>query len=144
MPVINKSHIIPYTTEQMYALVNAIEQYPQFIPWCVGSEVLLSNDDEIHARLDFEKGGVSKSFATVNRLSPHKMIEIRLLDGPFKHLEGYWRFDPLDNGGSRVTLDLNFEFATKVVGMMVGPFFQQIASSLVDAFTERAYEVYDD
>jgi ribosome-associated toxin RatA of RatAB toxin-antitoxin module len=124
--------------------VNAIEQYPQFIPWCVGSEVLLHNNDEIHARLKFEKGGVSKSFSTVNRLSPHKMIEIRLLDGPFKHLEGFWRFDPLDNGGSRVTLDLNFEFATKIVGMMVGPFFQQIASSLVDAFTERAYEVYDD
>ena len=144
MPTINKSQIVPYTTEQMYSLVNDIDRYPEFIPWCVGSEIVFSGEDELHARLDFAKGGMQKSFSTVNRLLPNKMIEIRLLDGPFKHLEGFWRFDALAHEGARVSLDMNFEFSTRLAGMMVGPFFQQIAGSLVDSFVKRAEAVYDD
>lgn len=144
MKTINKSVIVPYTPEQMYTLVNDIERYPEFVPWCVGSELLSKTDDELRARLDFAKGGAQKSFATINRLQPNKMIEMCLLDGPFKHLEGFWRFEVEREGVTRVSLDISFEFSNKMMGMMFGSFFQQIIGSLVDAFYQRAQEVYGD
>ncbi|MCH9643496.1 MAG: type II toxin-antitoxin system RatA family toxin [Gammaproteobacteria bacterium] len=144
MPTINKSQIVPYNPEQMYSLVNDIEHYSEFIPWCVRGEVQSSDEHEIRACLHFAKGGMEKSFTTLNRLQPYKMIEMSLVDGPFKHLDGFWRFDPLEDEGCRVSLDMSFEFATKLIAMMAGSFFQQIASSLVDAFCKRAHEVYGD
>ena len=128
MPTINKSQIVPYTPEQMYRLVNDIDHYPDFIPWCIGSEIESSNEDELRARLDFAKGGMQKSFTTLNRLHPGKMIEMRLVDGPFKHLDGFWRFEPMGEEGCRVSLDMSFEFSTKLIAMMAGSFFHQIVS----------------
>ena len=135
--------VVSYTQSQMYALVNDVELYHEFVPWCVESSVLSRNDDEIRATLGFSSKGFSKSFTTLNRLQPHKMVEIRLVDGPFKHLEGFWQFDEVDGGKTRVSLDLEFEFSTKLIGMMFGPLFNQVASTLVDAFCERAKVVYD-
>ena len=142
MPVINKSAITPYTQQQMYDLVNDVAKYYEFVPWCVGSDVLSQNEDEVRATLSFSRGGLQKSFTTMNRLQPHKMIEIRLIDGPFRQLQGFWRFEPVDQGQSRVALDLEFEFSTRWVALMFGPAFQQIASMLVDCFTQRADDVY--
>jgi ribosome-associated toxin RatA of RatAB toxin-antitoxin module len=88
------------------------------------------------------KGGINKSFATLNRLQPGKMIEMRLLEGPFKRLEGYWRFDTLREGACKVSLDMDFEFSSRMLGMVVGPVFTQVANTLVDAFCRRAEEVY--
>lgn len=141
MPDIKKSIIVPYTPAQMYALVNAIEDYPQFLPFCESSEVHSRTEDEVKASLVLTGFGVSKSFTTLNRLQRNKMIEIVLLNGPFSHLEGFWRFDAKDKSRSQVSLDIEFE----VKGMLnfaFGPIFQQMAAKLVDAFETRAHDVY--
>jgi ribosome-associated toxin RatA of RatAB toxin-antitoxin module len=126
----------------MYALVDDIASYPQFLPWCSCSEVFSRDEDEVRASIEISKAGFNKSFATRNRVQKNKMIEMRLLEGPFKHLEGFWRFDHLAEDACKVTLDLEFEFSNKVVSMTFGPVFGQIANSLVDAFMKRAVTVY--
>lgn len=142
MTVINKSAVVPYTAAQMFDLVNDVEQYPQFVPYCVNSSVVERNEDEIHASLTFSGAGVHKSFSTLNRLQPHKMIEIRLVNGPFQSLEGFWSFEQMENNQCRVTLNLEFELAAGVLKLVFGPLFSQIASMLVDAFHKRAAQVY--
>lgn len=141
MPSINKSAIVPYTQQEMYQLVNDIESYSQFIPYCQSSQIISHHRDELRATLSFARGGFHKSFTTVNRMQPYKMIEIRLIQGPFKQLEGFWRFEIKDNG-CKVSLDLEFEFASRLLDVMFGPLFNQVAMTLVDAFTERAEVVY--
>lgn len=142
MTTISKSALVPYTPAQMFALVDNIEAYPSFLPWCRNSRILSRNDDEVRATLELSKGGVEKAFTTCNRNQKDKMIEIRLLDGPFKRLDGYWRFDALGEDGCKIALDLEFEFASRMLDMVVGPVFSQIANSLVDAFMQRAVDVY--
>lgn len=142
MTVINKSAIVPYTPAQMYDLVNDIEQYTKFVPYCVNSQVLERNVDEIHASLTFAGAGIHKSFSTLNRLQPHKMVEMRLVNGPFKSLEGFWSFETMDTKLCRVTLNLEFEFATAMLKVLFGPVFNQVAALLVDAFHKRAEQVY--
>jgi ribosome-associated toxin RatA of RatAB toxin-antitoxin module len=139
---INKSALVPYTSQQMYALVRDVEAYPQFLPWCRDAKVLSRDQDETRATLWLSKGGVEKAFTTCNRHQPNKMIEIRLVEGPFKHLQGFWRFDGLGESGCKVSLDFEFEFASRMLGMVVGLVFNQIANSLVDSFQKRAVEVY--
>lgn len=126
----------------MYELVNDIEAYPTFLPWCQDARVLSSDQDEIRACLNLAKGSIQKSFTTRNLLQKDKMIEMRLLEGPFKHLEGLWRFDPVGEAGCRVSLALEFEFSSKLMGFAMGPMFNQIASTLVDSFVQRAEQVY--
>ncbi len=142
MPVIKKSSEVLFSPAQMYQLVADVETYPDFLPWCVDSTVESATEDEVRAKLVLAQGGIQKSFTTCNRLQKDKMIELRLLDGPFHHLEGFWRFEPIDNGGCRVSLDMEFEFAGKLLSLAVGPVFSQMANSLVDAFCERAEDVY--
>lgn len=142
MPTISKNALVPYSAMMMYELVNDIESYSAFLPWCTKSEVLARNDDEIRASIDLAKGGVHKSFTTCNRLQAGKMIEMRLVEGPFKHLEGFWRFESLTEDACKVSLDLEFEFSGRLVSMAFGPIFQQIANTLVDAFCKRASELY--
>ncbi len=142
MPVISKSSVVPYTTEQMFVLVDEIEHYAAFIPWCDKSEVHSRDEDEVKATLHFSAAGISKSFTTCNRLQKPKMIEIRLENGPFKHLEGFWRFQEEANSHSKVLLDMEFEFANHFLGLAFGGVFSQMANSLVDSFVERAKEVY--
>ena len=144
MTVINKFAIAPYTPAQMYDLVNDIESYVQFVPYCVNSQVIERGVDEIHASLTFAGAGIHKSFSTLNRLQPHKMVEMRLINGPFKSLEGFWSFEIVDNNQCRVSLNLEFEFSTGVLKMLFGPVFNQVASLLVDAFHQRAQQVYRD
>lgn len=142
MTIIHKQLTVPYSAEQMYELVNNIGDYPHFLPWCKASEILSENADEIQARLLLAGGGFEKSFTTCNRLHPHKMIEIRLLDGPFRQLEGFWRFKSLPEQGSEVILDLEFEFTNKLLGFAFGSVFNQVATTLVDAFNQRARTLY--
>jgi ribosome-associated toxin RatA of RatAB toxin-antitoxin module len=142
MSTVNRSALVTYTPEQMYALVNDIEAYPQFLPWCRRARVLSRDEDEVRATIEFAKGHIHKSFTTRNRLQPNKMIEVRLITGPFRRLDGFWRFDRLGPGASRVCLDLEFEFANMVLSLAVGPVFNQIANTLVDAFVKRAPQVY--
>ena len=142
MPLIHRNALVPYTAAEMYVLVDDIDAYPEFLPWCKSATVLRRDRDEVRARIDMAKGGIHKSFTTCNRLQENKIIEMRLLEGPFSHLEGFWRFEALGENGCKVLLDLEFEFSNRILKMMVGPIFDQIANTLVDAFCERAIEVY--
>lgn len=142
MTTINKSALVPYSPAQMFALVDDIEAYPAFLPWCKRAQVLSRTEDEVRATIELSKGGVEKAFTTCNRNQKNKMIEMRLVEGPFKRLEGFWRFDPLGDDGCKVSLDLEFEFASRMLGMVVGPVFSQVANSLVDSFQQRAVDVY--
>src|SRR3989338_9950851 len=138
MPTVNKSVTVPYSASQMYDLVNQVEAYPTFIPACRQVDVLSKNDDEIRARLHFAASGFQKAFTTCNRLQPDKMIEIRLVDGPFRQLEGFWRFEALTEQSCKISLDLEFEFSNRLLATLVGPVFSQITYSLVDAFSKQA------
>ncbi|HEY5720045.1 MAG TPA: type II toxin-antitoxin system RatA family toxin [Gammaproteobacteria bacterium] len=142
MKSVSKQALVPYSPAEVYALVNDVAAYPQFLPWCSGARVLQVDDDEVRATIEMQRGGLRRSFSTRNRLQKDKMIEVRLLEGPFRHLEGYWRFDPLGQDGCKISFDLQFEFSSRLVSATLGPVFQQIARTLVDAFCRRAVEVY--
>lgn len=142
MSTISKNALVPYSATEMYALVHDVESYALFLPWCRSSQVLSQDDDEQRATIEIAHGSLRKSFTTCNRLQKNKMIEMRLEQGPFKHLEGFWRFDTLGERACKVSLDLDFEFSNKLVGMAMGPIFSQIANTLVDAFSKRAVDVY--
>ncbi len=142
MAAISRKAIIPFTPEQMFTLVNDIEAYPQFLPWCQNSTVHYRDADQIKASLVVTGAGISKSFTTHNLLQTNKMIEVRLVDGPFKHLEGFWRFDHNGEGGCHIAFDLEFEFAGWLLDMAFGPIFHQVTNTMVDAFQERAQQIY--
>ena len=133
---------MPYSAADMFALVDDVDAYHRFLPWCRSSKVLARNGDEVQATIELAKGPINRSFTTLNRLQTDKMIEVRLIEGPFRRLEGFWRFDSLEAGACKVSLDLEFEFSNKLVEAAIGPVFQQIAASLVDAFVKRAGEIY--
>lgn len=142
MTVIKRDKVVPFTPQQMYDLVNEVENYPDFLPWCSATTVHYRDEDEAQASIVVSAKGYSKSFTTHNRLQKNKMIEIRLVDGPFSHLEGFWRFDPVEENQCRISFDLEFEFATRLLSSLIGPLFGQISDAMVDAFCERAESVY--
>ena len=141
MTRVKKSRVGPFSCEQMYALVIHVEKYPEFLPYCSDSQVHHRDEDEVQATLMIAAAGISKSFTTRNRHQLNKMIEIRLVDGPFSHLEGFWRFDDED-GGCRISFDLEFEFAGRMFSMLLGPVFEQVTDKMVDAFCKRAETIY--
>ncbi|KTD62556.1 type II toxin-antitoxin system RatA family toxin [Legionella spiritensis] len=143
MTIVKKSRAVHYTCEQMFELVNYVEHYAEFLPYCAKSQVHHRDEDEVQATLVIAAAGMSKSFTTRNRLQKNKMIEIRLVDGPFKHLEGFWRFDETPEGGCKISFDLEFEFAGKMFSMLLGPVFEQVTDKMVDAFCDRAQAIYD-
>jgi len=142
MPVINKSALVPYTAKEMYMLVDDINAYPEFLPWCGDAKVLERDEDEVRASILLSRSGLKKSFTTLNRLQAGKMIEMRLVEGPFSHLQGFWRFESLSESASKIMFDIEFEFSNKLLAMTVGPVFSQITNTIVDAFTKRAIEIY--
>ncbi|STY30828.1 Oligoketide cyclase/lipid transport protein [Legionella wadsworthii] len=141
MPIVKKSRTVNYTCEQMFSLVNEVERYAEFLPYCAESSVHHRDEDEVQATLVIGAAGMSKSFTTRNRLQINKMIEIRLVDGPFSHLEGFWRFDEVEEG-CRISFDLEFEFAGRMFSMLLGPVFEQVTDKMVDSFCERAKAIY--
>ena len=142
MTLISKSAIVPYTAENMFNLVNDIESYSKFLPWCQETSIQLRTESEVKATLVLSYAGMHKAFSTHNRMQAPKMIEVRLIEGPFSHLEGFWRFENLDDKASKVLLDLEFEFSNKLVALAFGHVFNQVANNMVDAFCKRAHEIY--
>lgn len=141
MTIVKKSRVVSYSCEKMFNIVNDVERYSEFVPHCVESLVRHRNEDEVQATLVISAAGMSKSFTTHNRLQQNKMIEIRLVDGPFSHLEGFWRFDEVAEG-CQISFDLEFEFSGRMLSMLLGPIFDQITSKMVDSFCERADKLY--
>ena len=128
----------------MFALVNDVAAYPEFLPWCRSAVVHVERDDFMEASLELVKGSMSKVFKTRNQLVPDRSIEMGLVSGPFRHLQGVWGFDALAEEGSEVSLDLEFEFENPLTGLLFGPMFEDIAVSLVESFTGRARQLYGD
>lgn len=137
MTVIRRRAFTPYTCAQMFALVNDVAAYPQFLPWCAEATVLQASATLMRARLGVRKGPLALSFTTENRLHPPSGIELALVDGPFEKLRGQWQFAPSD-GGCMVGLELEFEFGGRFGGAVLARAFRPIADSLVDAFVQRA------
>jgi ribosome-associated toxin RatA of RatAB toxin-antitoxin module len=139
---IHKSALLPYTPEQMFALVEHVELYPQFLPWCSASEVHSRAAGQTEATLEMHFKGVKQRFTTINANHPHTQIDLALKDGPFKKLTGHWHFKKLGEIGCKVSLDLHYEFASAPVQALIGAAFDKVARSLLDAFVQRADEVY--
>ena len=142
MELIDRSALVPYSADEMYALVSDILAYPQFLPWCSGTRILSQEGEELCARIDFSVSGVSQSFTTRNQLQPGDESAMQLVVGPFSTLEGRWWFEPLGDAGCKISLLLEYDFSSKMVSLVIGPVFNKIANTLVDAFQKRAVEVY--
>lgn len=141
MTTVRRMAFVPFSAEQMFALVNDVASYPSFLPWCAGSEILSQDAGHMRARLRLKKGPLDTSFTTDNHLEPGRCISLALVDGPFSRLHGQWRFEPAD-GGSMVRLEMDFEFSGKLLSKVFATAFKPIADSLVEAFKTRAYAVY--
>ena len=141
MTTVKKSRVTKYSCEQLFNLVNDVRKYREFLPYCSDSIVHSENENEIEATLVISAAGMSKSFTTRNHIQPHKIIEIRLVDGPFSHLEGFWRFDEHANG-SQISFDLEFEWAGSIFNKFLSPIFEQVTDKMVDAYCERAEKLY--
>ena len=142
MRKVSRSALVPYSADQMYALVEDFLAYPDFLPWCTGA-ILHSRDPEtIEASLELQRSGVRKSFRTRNTLQPGVEMGIALVGGPFRHLAGGWRFEQLGDDGSKVSLQLDFEFENRVTDAVFGRYFEKTCNSLIDSFIKRAHEIY--
>ncbi len=137
-----RTALVPYSAEQMFILVDDVEAYPRFLPWCSAAVEHLRDGDIVEATLELRRHGMRRRFRTRNLLVPHETIEMSLVDGPFRRLEGSWKFKQLADLGSKVSLEMHFEFSSQVVAKAFGPVFEETCNSLVAAFTSRAGEVY--
>lgn len=145
MKTVHKSVLIWYSPEEMYALVSDVAQYPAFLPWCDRAKVLRTEAQGVTAEVGIAFGGIHQSFTTRNTHVPGQAVHIELVDGPFSQLDGHWTFEPVGDGSQRacrVTLQLDYSFSSALLGKLVGPVFDKIAATLVDAFVKRAEQVY--
>ena len=126
----------------MYTLVNDIESYPEFLPWCSQARVHERDDNHLKASLTLKASKLEHSFTTENSMQPGQLIRVNLIEGPFKHLSGTWRFEDSDNSQCFITLEMQFEFKNRILKMALGKTFNKIINSLVDAFSKRAQEIY--
>lgn len=142
MAEIEKSVLVGYSAGQMFNLVDTVENYPEFLPWCDGASVKLQSDEIAHATVHINYHHIKHSFTTENKRNPPELIAMTLLDGPFEHLDGHWRFIPLSENACKIEFRLHYTFSHKLLEKLVGPVFYAIANSLVEAFVERAEEIY--
>jgi len=142
MPTVNKSVLVPYAAERMFALVERVEDYPEFLPWCGGASVHVREPGRMVATLLIDYRGLRQSFTTENLHEREHSIRMRLREGPFERLDGHWRFSPLSADGSKVELSLDYAFSGALVSRMLSPVFDQIAVTFVDAFVQRADAIY--
>jgi ribosome-associated toxin RatA of RatAB toxin-antitoxin module len=138
MQRVTKSVLVPFAATRMFELVDRVEEYPQFLPWCGGAKVLEQSGDRKTARINIDYHGVRAHFTTDNVNRPPESIVITLKDGPFRHLHGEWRFRALGDAGCKVEFELAYEFATQLLDKAIGPVFGHIARTFVDAFVKRA------
>jgi ribosome-associated toxin RatA of RatAB toxin-antitoxin module len=139
---INRSALVPYSSQKMFDLVNDVENYKNFLPWCGGSEVIEESEETSVASITIAFKGVHKTFTTANRLKYHTEIRIAMVDGPFSKLEGIWTFKALDENACKLSVDLDFDFSNRIVGAVIGPVFKIIADSMIDSFCKRAEQIY--
>jgi ribosome-associated toxin RatA of RatAB toxin-antitoxin module len=145
MKTVKKSVLIWYSPQEMYALVTDVEQYPKFLPWCDRARLVSLDEEGMTAEIGIAFSGIHQTFTTRNTHIPGQQVVIKLVNGPFSQLDGEWNFVPIGDGLQRackVELTLNYGFDNVILGKLVGPVFDKIAGSLVDAFIKRATQVY--
>lgn len=151
MRQVRREALVSHTPAQMYALVNDVARYPEFVPGCRAVRILESSDTAIAATLELARAGVSLSLTTRNTMRPGERIDMAFADGPLRHFDGHWQFLPVRAAadgpagpvrGCRVLLEVNFAFRNAGLDLVLGPFFESTWNAIVDAFVRRAREVY--
>jgi ribosome-associated toxin RatA of RatAB toxin-antitoxin module len=142
MQVVERSSLTTYTAAQMFALVNDVARYPDFLPWCIGASVQSVSPEESIAQLKVARGVLRAEFSTRNTLRPGAQINMRLLHGPFRDLTGEWRFEPIGERGSRVHFRIEFEFKNRLTATAFNAVFEALCGTIIDAFLARAQTVY--
>jgi ribosome-associated toxin RatA of RatAB toxin-antitoxin module len=145
MKTVQKSVLIWYSPQEMFDLVTSVQQYPQFLPWCDHTRVLEQDDSGMLAEVGIALSGIRHSFVTRNLHEPGRRVQMQLVKGPFSRLDGDWHFHTVGDGSqraARVELLLNYGFDSATLSKVVGPVFDRIAASMVDAFVKRAEQVY--
>ena len=142
MPQISRSALVPFSAQQMFNLVNDVESYPIFLPGCAGSKIIESSASHMMASVDVAKAGIRKTFVTHNKLVDFNQIQMQLVDGPFRKLVGGWTFTELDATACKIELNLEFEFTNGLIDVAFGKIFRDLTGNMVQAFTQRAREVY--
>jgi ribosome-associated toxin RatA of RatAB toxin-antitoxin module len=139
---VEKTVLIPYSAAQMFALVDAVENYPQFLPWCGGVDLIARNETVTQATLHINYHGVKQYFTTCNTKQSPARMDITLVDGPFSHMEGHWQFMALSDSACKVEFRLQYTFANAMLEKLIAPVFSHIAATFVDAFVVRAEQIY--
>lgn len=142
MPTLQRSALVPHSAQNMFDLVNDVDSYPEFLPWCAEATTLESGADFKVARVKMKKGPLNQQFTTRNMLAVGETIKMSLVDGPFKKLEGQWRFSDIGDQGCRVTFEIDFHFAGMLLQRTLSPVFNEICSRMVDAFVKRANQQF--
>ena len=142
MPQITRHALVEHSSDQMFELVNGVDDYPQFLRWCTATKVLESSDTHMKATISVKVAGITQQFTTVNSLKRPESVLLSLQEGPFRKLEGLWRFRQLGDLGSRVELHLAFDFNNSLLGAAFATGFSRIADHLVDDFVQRADQIY--
>ena len=145
MKTVKKSVLIWYSPQEMYVLVTDVEHYPKFLPWCDRARIVTSDAHGMTAEIGISFSGIRQTFTTRNEHVPGRQVAMTLVNGPFSRLDGEWNFLPIGDGTQRackVELTLNYGFENATLGKLIGPVFDKIAGSMVDAFVKRAAQVY--
>ncbi|WIM06223.1 MAG: type II toxin-antitoxin system RatA family toxin [Candidatus Nitricoxidivorans perseverans] len=142
MAIVEKSVLIERTAAQMFDLVDRVEDYPQFLPWCGGTELIERTDSRTAARIHIDYHGLKAHFATENAKEAPRWMDIRLTEGPFRRLDGHWRFTPLSETACKVEFRLHYEFSGRLLEKALGPVFSHIANTFVESFVKRASQVH--
>lgn len=137
-----KSVLVPYTPAEMYELVDRVEDYPRFLPWCGGTEVHHRDEASTEATIRISYLQIKQHFTTVNSKRHPEEMRLSLKDGPFHDLQGAWRFRPLGEVACKIEFTLHYEFSSAILEKVLGPVFSHIANTLVDSFVQRAEQVY--
>ncbi|MCB1672637.1 MAG: type II toxin-antitoxin system RatA family toxin [Gammaproteobacteria bacterium] len=143
MTRIDRSALVNYSAEQMFRLVNDIESYPEFMHGCTSARVLSASDDELVGELTLSKAGIRHTFTTRNVLEPGRRMSMELVEGAFRHFSATWHFNALTEDACKVSLEMEFEFASGLMNFAMEKLFSSSANSLVDAVVQRAHSVYE-
>ncbi|WP_137718609.1 type II toxin-antitoxin system RatA family toxin [Methylobacillus flagellatus] len=142
MAQVEKSVLVGHSAERMYTLVDDVQRYPEFLPWCGGVDLLERSEQTTTATLHIAYHGIKQHFTTQNAKTFPSRMDIKLKDGPFRHLEGVWHFIPLNEEACKIEFRLNYEFSNGFLEKIIAPVFSHIANTFVDSFVTRADQLY--
>ena len=141
MPIISQSTLMPYSQEALFKLINQVENYPNFMPFCTKATILEKNEKQLLASITLQKGPLKETFTTKNDLFPCEKMVLHLVDGPFKHLSGSWVFEEKSNLATLVTLNLDYEFKSLIASAVFGSLFKKASHDLIESFHHYAKKV---